>query len=269
MEEHMKANMELWNELTLIHAKSAFYEVEKFKAGFSSLHPIEINELGDVTGKTMLHLQCHFGLDTLSWGLKGADVTGVDFSNKAIETAKALSSEVGINAEFICSNLYDLPKVLNRKFDIVFTSYGVLCWLPDLSGWAEMIATYLKKGGTFYIVEGHPFCQIFDNEKEMTELKASYSYFHQKDPIKWEAEGSYADKSALVLNPSYEWNHSLSDIINALIAEGLKIEFLHEFPYSCYEHFPFMQKGNDGYWRLNEGNAMIPMLFSLKATKQF
>jgi 2-polyprenyl-3-methyl-5-hydroxy-6-metoxy-1,4-benzoquinol methylase len=267
MENFMEENLKHWNEVTPIHAKSEFYDVEGFKSGRCTLMPVEREELGEVAGKTLLHLQCHFGMDTMSWARLGAKVTGVDFSEKAIDLAKSLSRELGIEAEFLCSNIYNLPRVLKKKYEIVFTSYGILCWIPDLKRWAEIIAHFLQPGGTFYIAESHPFNVVFENERNTTQLKVRYSYFHAPQPTKWEGEGTYADKDARVINPTFEWTHPLSDIINALISAGLKIEFLHEFPYCGEDHFPFMEKGQDGWWRLKDGKETIPLMFSLKATK--
>lgn len=267
MDKYFKANLEHWNEVTPIHAKSKFYDVQGFRAGKCTLMPLEREELGDVSGKTLLHLQCHFGLDTMSWARLGAKVTGVDFSDKAIGLARSLSRELGIPADFLCCNIYDLPQVLKGEFDIVFTSYGILCWLPDLKEWAKIIAHFLKPGGTFYIVEGHPFNTVFENERNTKDLKVRYSYFHSPKPTRWEPDGTYADKDAEVSTPSYEWVHPLGEVINSLISAGLKIEFVHEFPYWCEGYFPFMEKGEDGWWRLKGGKEIIPLMFSLKATK--
>ncbi len=266
MDKYSKANLEHWNEVTPIHEKSKFYDVEGFKRGRCTLMSLEREELGEVSGKKLLHLQCHFGLDTMSWARLGAKVTGVDFSDDAIQLAKSLSKEVGIEARFLCCNIYDLRDVLKGKFDVVYTSYGVLCWLPDLGEWGRIIGHFLKPGGTFYVVEGHPINNVFENERDTTRLKVRYSYFHSPEPTRWEPEGTYADKDAKVTTPSYEWAHPLSDIINSLISAGLRIEFLHEFPYTCEEHYPFMEKGKDGWWRL-KGKETIPLMFSLKATK--
>jgi SAM-dependent methyltransferase len=268
MDKFMKQNLRHWNEVTPIHQKSQFYDVEGFKSGKCTLMPLEREELGNVSGKTLLHLQCHFGLDTVSWARRGAKVTGVDFSDKAIDLARSLREELGIDADFLCCDIHDLPKMLEGEFDIVFTSYGVLCWLPDLGEWARIIAHFLKPKGTFYIVEAHPFNNVFENERDTTDLKVSYSYFHSPQPTRWEPDGTYADKNAKVANPSFEWTHSLSDIINALISAGLTIEYLHEFSFSGEEHYPFMEKGGDGWWRLKGNKETIPLMFSLKAIKQ-
>jgi SAM-dependent methyltransferase len=267
MEKFFKTNLKRWNELAKIHVESEYYDLEGFRAGRSSLRSIELEELGDVSGKSLLHLQCQFGLDTLSWARLGAVVTGVDFSDKAIKLAKALSKQLNIPAKFICSNVYDLPKVLGGHFDIVFTSYGVLCWLHDIEKWAEVVSMYLEKGGTFFIAEFHPFAWVFDWD-ELLELKVRHSYFHTTEPYYFEREGTYADAKAYVKNKAYyQWQHSLSDIINALIKAGLRIERIKEYPYSVDRLFPFMKRCEDGYWRFTDKDNNIPLMFSIKATK--
>jgi SAM-dependent methyltransferase len=266
MDKYLKQNKTLWDEITPVHARSAFYDVAGFKAGTSTMiMPFEIEEMGDVHGKSLLHLQCHFGMDTLSWGRLGAKVTGVDFSDEAIKQARKLSKETGIKAEFICSDIYMLPKIHRKKFDIVYTSGGVLCWLPDLNKWAKVIAHFLKPGGFFYIMEGHPFSTVFDNSAKAKELKVTQSYFYKPEPIISEPDGDYADPTFITSRAFYEWNHSMGDIINSLINAGLKIEFLHEFPMIFFKCFSFMKQDKDGAWRL-EGDK-LPMIFSLKATK--
>ncbi|HET8632370.1 MAG TPA: class I SAM-dependent methyltransferase [Thermomicrobiales bacterium] len=265
--DYLDANRERWNELTPIHARSAYYGVDAFKAGASTLRSIERAEVGDVAGKSLLHLQCHFGLDTLSWARLGATVTGVDFSEEAIALARALSAETGVPATFVRSDIYALPEALTGAFDTVFTSYGVLCWLPDLPAWARVIAHFLKPGGVFYIVDGHPFADVFYNEADATELRVAYSYFHAPEPMKWEAAGSYADHDAVVTRPSYEWTHSLGDIVDALTGAGLRIVFLHEFPVCSWARFPFMEEGADGWWRLPAGLPALPLTFSLRAER--
>ncbi len=265
---YMQTNRDRWNELVAIHERSAFYDVPGFKAGKSTLRPLEVQELGNVAGKALLHLQCHFGLDTLSWARRGARVMGVDYSEQAIALARSLGGELKLNADFLCANLYDLPQVLVGSFDIVFTSYGVLVWLPDLRRWAQVIAHFLKPGGTFYMAELHPFALVFDDRPDVRDWRIRYPYFATREPMKWQTEGTYADRSAKVEhNVSYEWTHSLSDVLNALIGAGLKIEFVHEFPFCICGILPFMEQGPDGWWRLKDQEQAIPFTFSVKATK--
>lgn len=269
MTDPVQSNRAHWDELVPIHARSPFYDLAGFKAGKSSLHSVELAELGDVAGQSLLHLQCHFGLDTLSWARLGARVTGVDFSPAAVELASALSTELGIPARFVCANIYDLPQALRDTFDIVFTSYGVLCWLPDLERWAQVVAHFLRPGGTFYIVEFHPLSWIFDESPDANDLRVVYPYFHSPQPLEWAAAGSYADPQArLEHRTTYEWAHSLGDIVNGLIGAGLEIEFLHEFPYTAYAAFPFLEEGADGWWRLPAQFPAIPLMFSIRARRR-
>jgi SAM-dependent methyltransferase len=267
-EKYFEANLKRWNELVAIHAKSDEYNLEEFLKGQTSLKSIEIDELGDVKGKTLLHLQCHFGLDTLSWSRLGAKCTGVDFAPEAVKLASELNDQLKLDAKFVEANIYDLPAKLDGEFDIVFTSYGVLCWLPDLVRWAEIIAHFLKPGGTFYIAEFHPFAWVFNDNPDAKELEVFYDYFPQEEPTMFDDEGSYANPDAKIENTvDYEWTHSVSDIINSLISAGLRIEFFKEHDKTCYQQFPFVKKDNDGYYRLKNQKINIPLMFSIKATK--
>jgi SAM-dependent methyltransferase len=269
MDEYMKANKELWDKLAKIHHKSEFYDVEAFLKGNQTLDPIELEELPDIAGKKLLHLQCHFGMDTMSLVRLGADATGVDFSPDAIDLAKELSKTAKVDAEFVCSNIYDLRENLEGEFDIVFTSGGVIMWLPDLEEWAKIIAHFLKPGGFFYIREFHPFGYVFDDEKDVTELRVRYPYFQDKEPLSFEDEGTYADEDADTGKMrSYEWNHPISRIINVLINAGLTIEFFHEFPMTTYKAIPFMVEKEPGRWYLPENEDKVPFMFSIKAKKQ-
>ena len=262
LKAYLRNNKVVWDRYADIHVTSEFYDVEGFKKGKSSLTFIEREELGDVSGKSLLHLQCHFGLDTLSWARLGAKVTGVDFSDKAIQLAQSLAREISIDAHFVRSQIYDLPKVLEDTFDIVFTSYGVLCWLPDLKEWGRVISHFLKKNGTFYIVEYHPIRGMFDDYGNIKE-----PYFHEDEPLKYEGCGSYAQPEAAFKHVSYEWVHSLSDIVNALVEAGLRMEFLHEFPFSISGDCPFLVKAKDGLWYHKNKDIKIPLMFSIKAKK--
>ena len=264
MDNRLAVNRINWDERTPVHAASDFYDIEGFRKGRITLTDIERQEVGDVSGKTLLHLQCHFGLDTMSWSRLGAKATGVDFSATAIDLARALSEESGLSVRFINSNIYDLPSVLDEQFDIVFTSYGVLTWLPDISGWARVVGNHLKPGGVFYIVEFHPFAAVFE-ESEAGAMSPTYSYFHHQQFFAG-GEPSYAGKE-VIDSPTYEWQHSLGEIVCALIDAGLRIEFLHEFPFTCYRAHPAMERGKDGWWRLPRHNESFPQMFSLRASK--
>ncbi len=268
MDEYAEANRRHWDEVVPVHLGSDFYDVESFKAGQSKLKTVELDEVGDVEGKTLLHLQCHFGLDTLSWAREGAVVTGVDFSKQAVETARALAAETGVDARFIVSDIYELPEKLSEQFDIVFTSYGVLYWLPDLRRWAEVAARFVRPGGTFYMVEFHPFSEIFDDSPDVTDLHVRYPYFPSEEPLRFDDDGTYADREANIKHRvTYGWPHTLGEAVSALIEAGLRIEFLHEFPFSTYQFLPFTERVADKTVRLTKHDGSVPLLFSIKATK--
>lgn len=268
-EDYLNVNKAHWNERVSIHKKSELYELERFKKGNNILHQLERNELGDIRGKSVLHLQCHFGMDTLSLEMLGAEVTGIDYSEEAISAACELRDEMKLKSEFILSDVYSLPEKLDKKFDIVYTSYGVLIWLPDLKKWADVISHFLKDNGFFYIAEVHPASAIFDNTVKSVKdkiLKVAFPYFAGQEPQMFDEAGSYADKNAVTVNNvTYEWQHSLSEILMSLINSGLKIEFFHEHSFTVWQQFAWIKKCEDGYYRLDED---IPLLFSLKAKKE-
>jgi SAM-dependent methyltransferase len=269
MKEYINTNKKRWEELAELHFKSEFYGVETFKKGGISISELEINEVGDVRGKKLLHLQCHFGKDTLSWARLGARVTGVDFSSRAIELAQQLSTEIGIEAIFIQSDIYALDRTSLEpsSFDIVFTSNGAIYWLPDLKSWAQYISHYLKPNGFFYILDSHPTGNIFNDECE-DDLIIRYPYFHLEKPLEFDEEGSYADEEAKLTNKKeYGWVHDMGSIVNSIIDAGLRIEFLHEYPFVAWKMFPFLEQKEDDWWHLPEKFQRIPLTFSIKASK--
>jgi len=271
--ERLAANQALWDELTTIHERSAFYDVEGFLAGASSLEAPEIDELGgEVAGKRLLHLQCHFGLDTLSWARLGATVTGIDFSGRAIALARRLAAASGLPATFVRSDLYELPSVLDGRFDIVFTSWGALCWLPDLARWARLIAGYLAPGAVFYVAEFHPFLFALRDDADEP-CVARDVYFHDAVPNVYEmgGGGSYADPDATITAPvEYQWNHPLGEIVGALTGAGLTIEYLHEFArLEAHQRldWPCLGRRPDGSFRLRRLRGEFPLSFSLRARR--
>jgi len=264
-EDEMSANRRWWDGATPVHYRSRSYDVEGFRRGASSLLPLEVSELGDVAGKRLLHLQCHFGLDTMSWARKGAVVTGVDFSPVAIATARQLSTDLAIPARFIESNVYALPEVLDERFDIVYTGYGALCWLPDLDQWAKIIARFLRPGGTFYIVESHPYTDLIDDEVvDRVALKGDYPSGGR--PLRVDSPNTYTDSDGpLEVQTTYEWDHPLSEVLNALISAGLQVEWLHEHPLGFFPRHPLMVRREDGHCVFPDGLCGLPLTFSLRA----
>lgn len=263
--KYFEVNKDTWNKKVSVHIKSTFYNVEDFKKGKTSLNTYELEELGEVKGKSLLHLQCHFGQDTLSWSRLGAKCTGIDISNEGIKYAQLLNEELGLNATFIETNLYDVLKNVKGKFDIVFASYGVIGWLPDLKTWGEIIAKKLKSGGVFYLIEFHPIVWMFNYLQ--TPPKLIYPY-QNSEVIYEEYKGTYTNKDADIMSKEYGWNHGLGEVVSALTAAGLKIEFLHEFEKSPYNIFPEMMETADGMFVQKEGEKLFPLLYSIKATKK-
>jgi ubiquinone/menaquinone biosynthesis C-methylase UbiE len=262
-QRYFNANKELWNQRTMVHKDSSFYDLHSFLNGKSSLNKIEVEELGDVKGKKILHLQCHFGMDTLSLARMGAKVTGIDLSDTAISEARKLNEQLGLDAEFICCNVYDLKDHLSEEFDIVFTSYGVIGWLPDLNKWAKIISHFTKPNGFFYMAEFHPVVWMMDENFERIKY-----YYHNQELIEIDSEGTYTDRSADVKGKEYSWNHSISEVLNALISHGLQLSFFNEYSYSPYPCFNNIVQGPDGNWRVKGLEDKIPMVYSLKADRK-
>ncbi|MGB0524276.1 MAG: class I SAM-dependent methyltransferase [Flammeovirgaceae bacterium] len=261
-ENYLEVNKELWNTKTAYHMASEFYDLAGFKAGKSSLNGIELHQLGDISGKKLLHLQCHFGQDTLSFARMGATVTGVDLSDEAIAAATALAAELQLDADFVCCNVLDIDKYLiDQTYDIIFTSYGVIGWLPELTKWGQLIHKYLKVGGEFHIVEFHPAVWMFDDNFE----KVSYSYFN-KEVIVEEETGTYADKEAPIVTKSITWNHALDEVFKALLDAGLHIADFKEFDYSPYACFTNEVKVENGY-QIKGFEGKLPMVYAIKAIK--
>lgn len=242
---------------------SDFYDMEGFLSGKTSLNSIEMELLGDIRGKEILHLQCHFGQDTISLAREGAIVTGVDLSDKAIDRAKALASQCDVEVSFIQCDIYDLPKHLDRQYDIVFTSYGTIGWLPDLDKWASVVSRYLRPQGQFVIVEFHPVVWMFDQDFK----KIEFNYFNTGAIVENE-EGTYADKKAPISQQSIVWNHSLSEVVNSLIKCGLALNSLDEYDYSPYNCFKNTVESSPKKFIIKHLENKIPMIFAIEATKR-
>lgn len=261
-EDYFEVNRQTWNEKVKIHSKSSMYDLDAFKSGKSSLMSYELNALGNVKGKSLLHLQCHFGQDTLSWSRAGAQCVGVDLSDDGIALAKSLNKELQLDAEFVRCNVLETSKHVNETFDIVFTSYGVIGWLPDLKPWGKMIAERLKKGGAFYMVEFHPIVWMFDYLDGKQIMKYGYM---QEDVIYEEYEGTYANQDSKMISKEYGWNHGLSEVINALVEAGLKIDYLNEYDESPYNVLPDLVETKSSNYVTKD--KLYPLIFEIKATK--
>lgn len=270
MHDEVAANLELWEGWTDIHLAGSYYDVEGFVADPRS-RPFDrvVHEvLGDITGKRVLHLQCHIGIDTLRLALAGAgSVTGVDFSPKAVAAARGIAERTGLDAAFVEADVTALPdSIPAAAFDVVFTSYGTIMWLPDLEPWADSIASRLAPGGVFHIVDGHPFASVFDDFAEEPPLSVRYPYF-TREPLYFEEYGSYADRDAAFTADSYAWQHTMSEVVGVLARRGLIVRELREYPVIAWKAFDFLVEDGEGLWRMPPEAGDIPLMFALTVQK--
>ena len=262
-ENYIDINRKTWNEKTEFHIQSDFYNQEGFLKGENSLTPIELELLGNIEGKSILHLQCHFGQDTISFSRLGAKAVGVDLSDNAIEKAREIANQLNTDTRFICCDIYNLPNHLKEQFDIVFTSYGTIGWLPDLDKWAKVISNFLKPGGKFVMADFHPVVWMFDDNFE----KIGYNYF-KSEPIIETVDGTYADKNAPINSKTITWNHSTSELLNSLLSNNLELNTFNEYDYSPYNCFNATEEFEPKKFRIKHLENKIPMVYSIVATKK-
>lgn len=258
----MKDNLEAWNQRLPVHLESDFYDLDSFLAGRNSLPEFDIRLLGDLRGKSLLHLQCHFGQDSLSLARMGARVTGVDFSEPAIAKAKELNRQLRLDADFVCCDVRETLQHISTTFDAVYTSYGTIGWLPELESWAQVIAGALRPGGRFLLVEFHPVVWMFG--PDFTEIVYPYA---NAGPIIEEEKGSYADPDAPILTTTTTWNHSLAEVFNSLSGAGLQVIRLEELDYSPYPIFPEALEYQPGRFRMKRFGNMLPLVYAMEALK--
>ena len=263
MSDPVDVNRAWWDERVPIHTESEFYDVDGFLAGASTLRPFEPEEIGDVTGLSLVHLQCHFGLDTLSWARLGAKVTGLDFSAPAMEAAAALTERAGLQADWVTSDVLRVDEALGgRRFDIVYTGLGALNWLEDVERWAGVVARLLVPGGRLHLVEFHPITEIFGDD----DLSVANPYFHE-GPREWpEEDGTYAELEATTVhNASVEFAHPLGEVITAIAARGLRIERLAEHDHTLFPRWPQLRREKGGIYRFPPELPSLPLMYSLVA----
>lgn len=263
MENYIQANKDSWNKQTAVHIVSEFYDMPSFLEGKSSLKEIELALLGNVDGKRILHLQCHFGQDTFSLARMGANCTGVDLSDAAIKKAKEINKDLKLDVNFICCDLYELPQFLEGEFDMVFTTYGTIGWLPDLNKWAKLIGKYLKTGGKFVMADFHPVVWMFN--EEMSQI--TYSYFNE-NPIVETLTGTYADRGSDIVQKTISWNHSLGELFSALLQNDLNLLDFQEYNYSPYSCFLNMYEVENGKYKFSKLEKDIPIVYSILAEKK-
>jgi SAM-dependent methyltransferase len=262
-EDPLALNRAFWDERVPIHLASDFYDVPGFLAGGAGLHDFELEQVGPVAGRDLVHLQCHFGLATLDWARRGARVTGLDFSPPAIDAARRLAAEAGLDARFEVGDVHDAPAILGADYDVVHTGLGALCWLPDIDRWAGVVAALLRPGGLLHLSEFHPIGEIMADDALVPER----AYFGGR-PVPWEEGGTYADPGAVTTsNRTVEWIHPLARVVTALLDRGLVLETLVEHPHVVYERFPFLVRDEAGDYRFPEGMRGIPLMYSLRARR--
>ena len=261
-ENYLEINKANWDERAEKHVGSAFYNNTSFLAGQSSLNEIELSLLGEIRGKHLLHLQCHFGQDSISLSRLGAKVTGLDFSPAAIEQARQLAAKAGTDTEFVCCDVYSARQHIARQFDIVFSSYGTIGWLPDLHQWASVISASLVPGGRFVFAEFHPVVWMFDDDFE----KIAYAYF-KAEPIVEEGSTTYTGDTLQKNFKTISWNHSLAEVLDALLKNGLQLQAFQEYDYSPYNCFNQVVEVAPKQFRIRHLEDKIPMVFALVATK--
>lgn len=264
-EQMFEANRKAWNTKTGVHVQSKMYEIDAFKQGKSTLREVDLQWLGTrLKGKKVLHLQCHFGLDSFSLERLGANVTAMDLSDKAIKKAREMGSELGMQTEFICCNIYDLKNQLNDTFDWVFTSYGTIGWLPDLTEWSRIIDHFLKPGGHFFMAEFHPFIWTLD---ENYASFGEFSYFFQREPFVEDVCGTYTDRNAPIRTHEYSWNHHLGEVLGNLLDRNLVLERFEEFNYSPWPCFPDLEKVGEERWVFKKWGHKVPYFYALIMSK--
>lgn len=260
----LETNRAYWDERAARHGQDAYYDVEGFLAGASPLREVELALLPDVAGLDLLHLQCHFGLDTLAWARRGARVTGVDFSAVAIERARGLAARAGLAATFVQADAQRLPAELDGRFDVVFASYGVLTWIRDVDAWMAGAARALRSGGRLVLVELHPAALMFGG---LDPLVVDFPY-GGAEPRHFDTPGSYADRDLpTVANDTVEHPHSLGEVVTAAITAGLVLRELREYLDSDRDDRAMMIRGDDGRYRMPLGEQHLPVLYSLVAAR--
>ena len=263
MTSWLEANRANWDDRVAIHVDSAFYGVDAWLESGEGPDATEAALLGDVTGRRLVHLQCHFGMDTLSWARAGAIVTGVDFSEAAIRAARDLAARAGLSdrARFVASDVDSAPAALAQRYDVVYVSLGSLCWLPRIADWAGVVAALLAPGGTLLVHDVHPLAFCLDDDG----ATFAYPYFEEDEPIAIDSASTYTDGASLSHTTNYEWNHSLGEIVTALARRSLVVTHLAENPWTRYRAFDDLVEDPPGIFRAPEGSPRLPLSFTMTA----
>lgn len=271
MDAFFDANRLNWDDRAELHSTdtTGSYRIATVLGGGSALHALEAGEIGDLAGKDIVHLQCHIGLDTLSLKHLGAkSVTGLDFSPKAIQAARAFAQKAGTEARFVEASVYDAVAALGQTYDMVFVTWGAINWLPDIAAWARVVAALLRPGGKLYLLEGHPTMLQFEAREGRLDLEYGWRTPQAKPLAFDEAQTYTGDERALSHTRNYEWIHPLSDVVNAVLSAGLSLDFLNEHEVVVWKAFPFVVETGEDQFELPDGYPRIPMSFSIGATRR-
>ncbi|MGC1239107.1 MAG: class I SAM-dependent methyltransferase [Acidimicrobiales bacterium] len=264
MDKWLEANRANWNDRVGIHVKSRFYDVEGWLRDETVPTSLELQALGNVEGLTLVHLQCHFGMDTLRWARVGATVTGVDFSPAAIAEATNLAerAQLEVQSRFVCATVYDAPEALaGERFDVVYVSLGSLCWLPSIDMWARSVAKLLRPAGRLYLHDVHPLSNSLDDDGE----RFTFGYFEAPEPFIFDSTETYTDGDGIASTTTYEWNHSLAEIFGALHSNGVVVDAFDELDWTVWRQFPWLEESEMGTWTIPAERTRIPLAFTLVA----
>ena len=269
LDRFRSANRAHWDDKAEFNLRA--WDVEGFVSDPGKLSTIvqaDRHEVGDVQGRSLIHLQCHFGLDTLSWARLGAEVTGVDFAPHAVRAAVDLAGRTGLHARFVEADVCRTPAVVRAPFDIVYTGGGALCWLPDIRAWARVVSELLRPGGTFFLHEAHPVLWALEDERADEELVIGLRYFEAPQPKRWDDDPLWDEQRPRLSHMThYVWSHGLGEIVSALIDAGLAIQSLKEHQRCLWQALRFMVQDADGWWRLPDGPERLPLMYSIRALK--
>ncbi|WP_231995080.1 class I SAM-dependent methyltransferase [Mycobacterium sp. 852002-10029_SCH5224772] len=264
------ANRRNWDARAPIHVLSKFYQVGN-RDPMSWFAPFEWRDLGELEGRDVLHLQCHLGTETMAFALQGARTTGLDFSHMSLHEARRVAREAGLSIEYVHADVYDAVEALGgKRFDIVYTGKGALCYLPDLTAWAHTVALLLKPGGFLYLVEFHPILNALGPTQtpgRSDDLVLRHDYLGGRGAIERDTSHSYTDGPALAGDTvHYEWPHGLGEVATAIAQAGFTIRSLTETCLLPWRRWPSMVRSDGGWWAMPESGPQFPVLYGLKAT---
>lgn len=275
-DDFIAQNKRNWDDRAALHAQpTTGYQLDRYRDDRSRLSDVvdfDRRYLGDLTGKRVLHLQCHIGTDTLSLARLGADVTGLDQSGASLDAARALFASVDTPGRFVESTVYDAVDSLDgEQFDLVYTGVGSLNWLPSISRWGEVVGALIAPGGAFYIREGHPMAYAIDDGDDVPDgtLRLKYPYFETVEPLTFDEPNTYVDTDGAQIENArcHEWNHGLGEVFMALTNAGLRVTTLDEHKFLDWKMIPGQVERDELFYLPDDQIDMVPMMYSIAAVK--